>query len=147
MKSRQLSTADRERVYALFSHPDYDLLPSFERTLQGQAQDGYELAMAHGVDCRCHCVYPLRDKNRMHARSPLLESVALQDARQPLERHLIALVGPTAMVARVFSVHVGDTGLLQIVAQQPVAPMQVIVVIGACIEQDAGQLAVVVEAA
>ena len=63
-----------------------------------------------------------------------------------MQRHLIALVCSAAVVTGVLAMFVRDTGLVQVVTEEPVAPMQVVVVVRARVEQDAGQLSEVVEA-
>src|SRR5207248_5522703 len=73
-------------------------------------------------------------------------SVAFKDLRQPLQRDLVALVCSAAVVTGVLAMFVRDTGSVQIVTEEPVAPVQVVVVVRARIEQDAGQLSEVVEA-
>ena len=69
----------------------------------------------------------------------------VQDLRHPLERYLVAL-GPSAtVVARVLRGLVGDASCRQVVTQQPVAPVEVVIVVRSGVEQDAGQLPEVVE--
>ena len=50
------------------------------------------------------------------------------------------------MVAGILSVLVGDAGFVEVVTEQPVARVQVEVVVGAGVEQDAGQFSELVEA-
>lgn len=69
-----------------------------------------------------------------------MRSTSGQRARQPFERDLVPLVGSTAVVPGVLGGDVGDAGLGQAVAQQPVAPVQVVVIVATGIEQDPAQL-------
>ena len=59
---------------------------------------------------------------------------------------ILALIGAAAMVAGVLAVLVLDSCFVEVMAEQPVTPMQVVVVVGSRIEQDPGQLTEVVEA-
>src|SRR5438034_296309 len=79
-------------------------------------------------------------------RPPDAGSAAGQDLRQPVQRHLVALACPSAVVAGVLPVLVCDSGFVEVVAEEPVAPLQVVVVVRADVEQDAGQSPEVVEA-
>src|SRR2546426_4884418 len=67
------------------------------------------------------------------------ELVVCQDLRQPLQRHLVALVCSAAVVAGVLSVFVCDAGLMEVVTEQPVTPVQAVVVARARVQQNAGQ--------
>lgn len=51
----------------------------------------------------------------------------LQNFRQPLQRNLVSLRPASTVVARVLGVRVGYASLGQVVAQQPVAPVEVVV--------------------
>src|SRR3954452_20539781 len=64
---------------------------------------------------------------------------------EPFQRNLESLIGAAAMIAGVLAVLVLDSCFVEVMAEQPVAPMQVVVVVGSRIEQDAGQLPEVVE--
>ena len=55
------------------------------------------------------------------------KSVGFEDLREPLECDLVALVGTAAVVPRVLSVLVRDASLAEVVAEQPVASVQVVV--------------------
>src|SRR5438874_741783 len=56
-----------------------------------------------------------------------------------------AILGLVAVVARVLPVLVRDSRLAEMVAEQPVTPVQVVVVVPVGVEQDARKLAQVVE--
>src|SRR5574340_540356 len=58
---------------------------------------------------------------------------------------LVTGTAQTAVIAGILPVLVCDPGLVEIVAEQPVTPVQVVVVVGAGVEQDAGELAQIVE--
>jgi hypothetical protein len=57
----------------------------------------------------------------------------------------VALGPPPAVVARILAGLVSDPGLVKMVAEQPMTPVQVVVVLGTRIQQDPGQLPKVVE--
>src|ERR1019366_641222 len=84
-----------------------------------------------------------RRTTRQNARRP--DSAPLQYLRQPLERQLVPLARAPAVAARVLGGLVGDARLAQTVAQQPVAPLQVVVVVATHVQQDAGQFAETVQ--
>src|ERR1019366_4590800 len=84
-----------------------------------------------------------RRTTRQNARRP--DSAPLQYLRQPLERQLVPLARAPAVAARVLGGLVGDACLAQTVAQQPVAPLQVVVVVATHVQQDAGQFAETVQ--
>ena len=95
---------------------------------------------------RTHGISPIRSRDR-RATPGLVTPAGLrrgqgmssgQELREPLERCLVSLVCSTAMVSCVLGHLVGDPGLVEVVAEEPVAPVQVVVVVRACVEQDAG---------
>jgi hypothetical protein len=59
---------------------------------------------------------------------------------------LVPLGPSAAVVPRVLPEVVCDAGLTEAVAEDPVTPVQVVVIVGTSVEQDAGQLPEVVEA-
>src|SRR5450631_2902686 len=63
----------------------------------------------------------------------------MENLRQPPQCHLVALGPPAAVVARVLVGLVGDPGLVQVVAEQPMTPVQVVVILRARVQQDPGQ--------
>ena len=63
----------------------------------------------------------------------------LQHSRQPLQGDLVALTRPPTVVARVLRRLVRDARLLQVVTQQSVTPLQLEVVLGADVQEDAVQ--------
>src|ERR1051326_4556799 len=72
-------------------------------------------------------------------------SVGVEGVRQPLQGYLVALVRAAAVVSAVLDVLVGDPGVREVVAEEPVAPVEVVVVVEAGIEQDPRQLPEIVE--
>src|SRR5215210_7029649 len=71
--------------------------------------------------------------------------VSVEGLRKPFHGDLESLVCPAAMVAGILPVLVRDPRLRQMVAEQPVTPVQVVVVVPPGVEQDARKLAQVVE--
>jgi hypothetical protein len=66
--------------------------------------------------------------------------VTVEDLGEPFQRHLVSLARPAAMVAGILAVFMCDAGLGEVVAEQPVTPVQAVVVIRTDVEQDALEL-------
>src|SRR4051794_30039004 len=57
--------------------------------------------------------------------------VSVEDLREPFQGNLESLVCPATVVAGILPVLVRDSGLGEMVAEQPVTPVQVVVVVPA----------------